>query len=318
VTMRIPLTKAPLILMKKLLFLLFLIPGFHISFAQEPITVFRNPRDSTANLYQLVLPKGQIKGMFVLTYLPFSHPMVSMAAEKGIVLMMGIPASNYLDIMVEDYPLQLLDEMIAEVTVKYNIPKNKVIVGGLSAAGSLAIRYAQYGEQGKNHSGIKVAGVMAVDPPLDYERFWRECKKKVELNFSSVAVAEGKMVLSLLESKYGGTPYQKLSNYHTGSPFSYSARKGGNAVFLDKTPVRIYHEPDVNWWLENRRLDYYGMNSIDCAALINQLMIDGNKDAELISTNNKGFREDGSRHPHSWSIVDETELINWCVSLFNR
>lgn len=310
--------KSPACKMKKLLLLFFLIAGFYALYAQKPVTVFRNPKDSTANLYQLALPQSQIKGMLVITYLPFSHAMVEMANEKGIVLMMGIPASNYLDIMVEDYPVQLLDDMISEVCDKYKVPKDKIVVGGLSAAGSLAVRYTQYGEQGKNASGIKVAGVIAVDPPLDYERFWRECKKKVELNFSSVAVAEGKLVLSLLESKYGGTPYQKLPEYHAGAPFSYSARKGGNAVFLDKTPVRIYHEPDVNWWLENRRLDYYGMNSIDCAALINQLMIDGNKEAELITTIDKGRRNDGSRHPHSWSIVDEKDLLNWCSRIFDR
>ena len=34
--------------------------------------------------------------------------------------------------------------------------------------------------------------------------------------------------------------------------------------------VRLYTEPDVNWWIDNRRKDYYDLNSIDDAALINQ------------------------------------------------
>jgi hypothetical protein len=304
--------------MKKLLPLIILLFGFHSISAQKQLTIFRDSKDSTANVYQLILPAGEIKGMLVLTYLPFSEQLKKMAGDKGMALMSGIPVANYLDIMVEDYPVALLDEMIAEVADRYKVPRDKIIVGGLSAAGTLAIRYAQYAEQGRNKSGIKLAGVMAVDPPLDYERFWRECKKKTELNFNPVSVQEGKMVLSLLEYKYGGSPYQKLQNYHDNSPFSYSAARGGNARWLDNIPVRIYHEPDINWWIENRRLDYYGMNSIDCAALINQLMIDGNKEAVLISTQNKGSREDGSRHPHSWSIVDEAELVRWCVRLFEK
>jgi len=58
---------------------------------------------------------------------------------------------------------------------------------------------------------------------------------------------------------------------------------------------------DVEWWIENRRQDYYGMNSIDCAGAINDLRILGNTRAQLIGTTNKGFRENGTRHPHSWS-----------------
>ena len=34
-----------------------------------------------------------------------------------------------------------------------------------------------------------------------------------------------------------------------------------------------------------------------------------------MTTIGKGFREDGSRHPHSWSIVDEKELIEWFTGL---
>ncbi len=41
----------------------------------------------------------------------------------------------------------------------------------------------------------------------------------------------------------------------------------------------------------------------------------GNKQAELILTNNKGFWPDGSRHPHSWSIVDNGELVEWLLEL---
>ncbi len=304
--------------MKKLLLsvLLWYLAGQPLSAQVSPLTIFRNPQDSTTDYYTLILPGSEVKGMLVFTYQEFSEQLKSEARLKGIALLNIVPSAHYPDILTEDYPLEKMDEILTEVTGKYPIPLNRLVAGGMSAAGTLAIRYAQYAEQGRLKSGIHLAGVMAVDPPLDYERFWKECRRKVDLNFHPAAVAEGRMILNLFDYRFGGTPYQKLSEYQSVSPFSSSAPGGGNARWLRKIPVRIYHEPDVNWWIENRRQDYHGMNSIDAAALINQLLINGNAAAELISTHNRGFREDGTRHPHSWSIVDEPGLIVWCLSLF--
>jgi len=36
-------------------------------------------------------------------------------------------------------------------------------------------------------------------------------------------------------------------------------------------------------------------------------------DVELIETKDKGYRADGERHPHSWSIVDTENLIHWIL-----
>lgn len=80
---------------------------------------------------------------------------------------------------------------------------------------------------------------------------------------------------------------------------------------LSGLAIRVYSEPDVHWWMENRGKDYYDMNTTDAAALVNALRLQGHKEAELILTRDKGFRPDGSRHPHSWSIVDEKALISW-------
>ena len=57
------------------------------------------------------------------------------------------------------------------------------------------------------------------------------------------------------------------------------------------------------------------MNSIDCADAINDLRFLGNTRAQLITTTNKGYRDDGIRHPHAWSIIDEKDLINWCLEI---
>jgi hypothetical protein len=37
------------------------------------------------------------------------------------------------------------------------------------------------------------------------------------------------------------------------------------------------------------------------------------KQVEYISTENKGYRANGDRHPHSWSIVDKDKLVEWIL-----
>ena len=48
-------------------------------------------------------------------------------------------------------------------------------------------------------------------------------------------------------------------------------------VIFEDVHVRAYTEPDVQWWMETRRKDYYGMNAIDMAAFINDLNLSGNE-----------------------------------------
>ncbi len=40
----------------------------------------------------------------------------------------------------------------------------------------------------------------------------------------------------------------------------------------------------------------------------------GSENIELIETTDRGYRADGTRHPHSWSIIDKADLIQWMNS----
>ncbi len=78
--------------------------------------------------------------------------------------------------------------------------------------------------------------------------------------------------------------------------------------------MRIYTEPDINGWLKERVADLTSMNVAECSAMINDLNGLGNQNAALITTKNKGYRKpDNYRHPHSWSIVENNELIKWLL-----
>ena len=73
----------------------------------------------------------------------------------------------------------------------------------------------------------------------------------------------------------------------------------------------MYHEPDIKWWVENRAKDYNTNNSIDLAGFYNYLKQAGNTQVELITSykKRKGYAEGSS--PHTWTIVDNEELIDW-------
>ncbi len=67
-------------------------------------------------------------------------------------------------------------------------------------------------------------------------------------------------------------------------------------------------------------LDFYSLNLIDQAAMVNQLKALGNGEAELIATTGKGFKNykgNFLRIPHAWSIVDESELCEWMLMKFD-
>jgi hypothetical protein len=157
--------------------------------------------------------------------------------------------------------------------------------------------------------------VAIVDAPLDMARLWGTERRAENLGFHPAAADEGRWVTYLLETHLGGTPTTASPQYVEFSPFSHGAPDGGNAVYLRTLPIRAYHEPDVDWWIENRRKSYYDMNSIDLAALINQLRILGNDSAALVSSHQRRAGYDEGATPHTWSIVDNQELVEWFLSL---
>jgi hypothetical protein len=177
----------------------------------------------------------------------------------------------------------------------------------------VALTYAEKANKDADSTFIRPKAVFGVDPPLDYAHLWNHCKKDIERNFSEPAIREGKWIMDSYTREFGGSPEEFSENYIKYSIFSYSEKDGGNAKYLKDTPVLLYTEPDVLWQMQNRQRDYYDMNCIDIAAMINFLQLQGNKNAQLVVTNNKGKRLNGMRHPHSWSIMNSQQSLNWIL-----
>ena len=198
-------------------------------------------------------------------------------------------------------------QILKEVRSKYKLIDHTFYIGGFSIGGSSAIKYAE-------NAKVKPTAVFAIDPPLDFERFYYAAKRAIRLSKDKEANPENVYMIDRLEKETGGSPITNLTEYYNISPYSFSDTTQTAIKKLIKIPLRIYTEPDIHWWLKERGADFWGMNATDCSAMINELKKLGNQNAEFITTQNKGYRKpDNIRHPHSWSIVDNDNLIKWLL-----
>tara|TARA_R110000868_G_scaffold5201_3_gene31969 strand:+ start:45 stop:980 length:936 start_codon:yes stop_codon:yes gene_type:complete len=228
-------------------------------------------------------------------------------ALKGILTIIPTFQDGRFSFGVDNLSQQTFDEIVKDVTSKHKLIDLQFYVGGFSIGGSCAIKYAE-------NSGIKPAAVFAIDPPLDFERFYNAAKRDVRLSKENQANQENVYMIERLEKETGGNPTTHRTEYYAISPYSFSDTTQSAIKKLSGIPIRIYTEPDINWWLQERNLDCMSMNAIEASAMINELQRLGNQQAELLLTQNKGYRKpDNVRHPHSWSIVDNDDLIKWLL-----
>lgn len=278
-------------------------------------------QDGTKSLfYYALIPKGKIIGVLVLLPSTGESPeevfsnnvkLTQMACDSG--LMTIIPSINN-HICLDTNVLDFLNGTFADAAKKYKAPKDKFVIGGLSLGGMLSLRYTEYAYDTSSHNTvIKPQAVFGADPPVDLSNLYYQFLRDVDRNFSPVAVAESKFYIEDMQKQFGGSPKQYPENYIKYSMFSQSEKYGGNAKFLKNVPVRIYCDPDVNWQMKNRHRDYYDMNAPDQTAMILQLQLMGNTKAEFINALGKGYRLDGTRHPHSWSIVEPVGCLAWIL-----
>jgi hypothetical protein len=60
------------------------------------------------------------------------------------------------------------------------------------------------------------------------------------------------------------------------------------------------------------------MNMADLSGCISQLKILGNNNAEFINCLGKGFKPDGTRHPHFFSMLDADEFVQWANKMLYK
>jgi hypothetical protein len=116
--------------------------------------------------------------------------------------------------------------------------------------------------------------------------------------------------MDLLEKSIG-KPDSSFLNYENVSPYLASKNNINNIIGIKDLKVRLYTEPALDWQKQNRNRKYEDLNAYTIEKFYLSLQKNGCKKVELIKTENKGYRADGRRHPHAWSIVDREGLLMW-------
>lgn len=308
--------------MYKFILLLLFCCTCQFSIAQKVETVYLNPNDSTSNFYIIVYPPKlpwsgymfliqgmfqQAEDLFIQTELP-NH-----AAQQGILTIIPVFRTGIASFGIDTATQASFLEILDHVTSHHKLFDQPFYVGGFSIGGTCALKYAELAYA--NDYPIKPAAIFAIDSPLDFERIYNTILREKRLvPPGKEPQPEGEYILSRLNGVFGGTPEQVMQNYFKMSPYSFNDTSQQAIKLLLNMPIRLYTEPDVNWWLREGA-DYAGMNAFDFAALANELTRLGNTRVEMITTDHKGFRKPANeRHPHSWSIAEPKDLVKWLRS----
>jgi hypothetical protein len=278
--------------------------------------VFLDEKDTTKNCYTILYPPKLPYNGYLFLMPGFGETaeavleqtdLPNQLALNGILTIIPTLQDGVLSLGSDRLSQQTFDKIIKDVQSKHQLIDKKFYVGGFSIGGSCAIKYAE-------NAAIKPTAVFAIDSPIDFERFYNSAKRDIRLSKEGEANPENIYMIERLEKETGGNPSTHLAEYYKISPYSFSDTTQTEIKKLLNIPFRIYTEPDIHWWLQERGADFTSINATDSSAMINELNRLGNQNAVLLTTQNKGYRKpENRRHPHSWSIVDNDELIQWLL-----
>lgn len=287
---------------------------------QTEKTIILNPADTHGGKYIVVEPESKkidavlflLAGFGQSAEASFPETELENVAYKNNILTVSFGAGNklYADSLVVDN----LTAVVNDVLNTYPVDKNSFVFGGFSAGGMIALRYVELCNEFPHRFPIQPKAVFTVDSPIDIFVVWDMLEESYKNHYSELAYEEAERAMQYIRQDYG-VPRENVAIYSKLTAFSMNKEYGQNEQFLKNTPVRVYHDVDVAWRLVNRNQTVHNSNYEVTAELINRLLLMGNKRAEFMQTFQTGYRANGMRHPHSWSIVNEEECIEWIKSL---
>ncbi len=319
----------------KLSFIPFLLIGLfhlHCTTAQETETEFALPLEKividstdTEYGYYLQVPPQQKKPNGVLVLFPglgqvteniFTDTKLPEVAYQNGYLTIGFAgrARFTADPVIQDR----LNLVLNDVLEKNEVQANDFVLGGFSAGGTLALRYTELCYEFPDRFPIQPKGVFMADAPIDMYHIWALKEQDLKNEAAEISMKEAQFVERIFRAFYKGVPSENPELFVELSPFSINEEYGTNERFLKDVAVRAYHDVDIAWRLKNRNQTVRFDNYVATSELINRLLLLGNERAEFVQTFQTGYRKDGKRHPHSWSIIDEEECIQWMGQLLTK
>lgn len=284
--------------------------------AQSIEKIVINDQNPISGYYLAIKPTSdQIDNVLVL--LPgYGEPPESIISETKLHVIGQ--SNNIITIGLVEGPKLYADEhvqgaltrVLKDVIERYGVDKDKFVIGGFSSGGAVALRYVELCKQFPQKFPINPKGVFTVDSPIDLFWTWENLEKNFKNKYSEVSVLEAQWVMNEIKKDHG-VPRENVDYYKKINPFAMDKQYGENEKWLKNVAVRTYHDLDVAWRLNNRNQTVNQQNFLVTSELINRLLLMGSQRAEFMQSLDTGYRSDGTKHPHSWSIVDEKECIDW-------
>lgn len=284
-------------------------------------TIVLDADDPAYGYYLALKPQTEtIKGVLVLlpgfgqaaTDVFWDTRLPEFAAQNGLLT---IAFAGRTRLTADSLLQEKITATLAHVVRQNRVDPRQFFLGGFSAGGVIALRYAELCHQFPEQFPIRPRGVFMADAPVDLFHSWSLMEEIKKNNYSEISVNEAEWIAKFYRSYYGATPSEDPKLFSKLSPFSIDPTLGKNEIHLKEVAVRAYHDIDVTWRLVNRNQTARFDNYIATSELINRLMLLGNTEAEFIQTFQTGYRRNGNRHPHSWSIIDAKECIQWILGL---
>jgi hypothetical protein len=290
--------------------------------AQNFEKIVLDKSDELGGYYLAMKPYDSIKGVVVLFptrgYSPetvFVGTKIQNLGWANGLLTIAVSAGE--SFYADSKSIDNLNRTFEDVKKRYNVKQNDFIIGGFGGGGMIGLRYTEYCYEKPIEFPIKPKAVFAIDPAVDLINLWHYFEREITSGISDVGIKEAKYVLNELKKSIGDLE-NNVESYKKLTPFYSKSKNIGNEQFLKDIPVRLYYDVDLEWYLENKLRSAYDLNFLDGSELIKRLRILGNENAEFIQATGKGFRFNGERHPHSWSILNEVEFIKWTKEILNK
>lgn len=258
-------------------------------------------------IYELIVPKKH-KELLIL-FPGFGGTNESIKTECNIVQKALIENISILilkknrNFILKKNELKKLGKIVVELIHKNNINDSKVFIEGFSAGGNLGLQLGKYLTKKENYKN-NLKGIVVIDAPIDLEQLYLKYEKSlVEDEFGNT-----KYFFNILEKQIGN-PKKDFEKYKEYSPYLSTIEYTENVEF-ENTELIFYTEPALKYRKENFKQNFEDSNGYQIKKLSELLIKKGYK-SKYIETENKGYRKNGMRNPHSWSIMNENEIIEW-------
>ncbi|MEM9051902.1 MAG: hypothetical protein AAGC47_07625 [Bacteroidota bacterium] len=233
-----------------------------------------------------------------------SFEILDLAAKQNIsVLMMEFNHRLHLDPKDEESLNSLLEKVVSE----NKLTPEEIVIGGFSSGGIISVLWGNV-LIADNHPS-QPDQIFVIDSPLDLKELYIHV-----VNIDSTAHAlskEESIFLTDYFAKVFPESVDVLEDIPSISPYDFASGSLKDISNLKDIPVRVYTEPDSTWWRVNRGFEFEATNGFQLTRFAEFAQSEGWDKLELIQTKNKGYRPNGDRHPHSWSIVDVAEILEW-------